>query len=1579
MAPSKLLHDVTAKISANNSISIDNLLNEKLPIPIFKLENKHKFYFVDDSKNSAHLTPNLQVPLTATNAPIFATFGKRDPRLYIALNIKNEQIMALVDSGSTRTYMGDSAAKLLGNFEKTAACMTSANNNTIPVDGIRYVDYTIKNVSHKIPTRYIKSLSYGCVFGMDALKSYGMAIDFQTGVCSLPGGGDSWKLDFPDQADGKVSAIVDSISAVDDFGDSRFFLDVTIKGEKVKALVDTGSTRTYLGPKFETILEKSLIPCTASVLLADNSIEPVVGEVNVQLTLAKTRKSLPLRLVHSLGYDCILGMDFLESFGLFIDFGKGSWQLPNNKNIYKFTANNSATVRGQCAGLVETTELQQKQIKNLINKLIKKPGKKLSTTNLTKHVIELTNPTPIKINPRRYSPFMLKKMHELTDEYLAEDVIEPCKSPWSSPPVIARKANGTYRMCIDYRRLNLVTKKHAHPIPNIDSLLDKFKNARYISKIDMTSAFLQISIDEEIRDFTAFSVPGRGQFRFKRMPFGLVNSPSTFQQMMDNLIRNLPPGSHEHYFAYLDDICVVSETFEEHLKWLEILLRGLADANLEVNMEKSEFCCSQVTYLGYIVDSRGLHVDPEKTKAINEYPAPQNLRQLRRFLGMVGWYARFMPEFSADKAILCDLLKKDVRWHWTPDHQLAFEKIKRDLVSAPVLIRPDFSKEFQIHCDASDYAIGAVLTQEIDGKQHPIAFVNRLLTSSERKFTTTEKECKAVLWAIEKFRPYVEGTTFTVYTDHSSLLWLQKINNPSGRLSRWAMSLLAHDINIVHRPGAQNHVPDALSRAFESFLCSAAEVGTEDAWYSNQFQLVNKFPDRYPDWKIVDGKLFVHKPDPWVDPLLGDRDAWNLVVPLELRSQVLHESHDLPTSGHFGRYKTYTLLQRQYYWPGMRVDTARYVKACPECQKVKLSQLGPQGVMHVKAYQEPWARVVTDIQGPFPPTTNQFKYLFVAVDDLTKFVVVKPLRTADGKRLWEALMNGVFLTFGFPQILHADNGTEFDNDLIRKNCLERGIEFTTIPLYHPQANPTERSNKVIKTMLRTFLKENHRKWDEHVYEFAYAINNAPHDSLSRESSKISPAFLNFGRNLSNPHSIFGKATTAISANVDKQDPKFWLDRVKRISAYQDLVKRFLSSASKQQAKSYNVGRKDVGFKIGDLVLRRDHPLSNAAKHFSASLAKKFSGPYKIKKVISQNVYELELPAKSKQNPKAHVRFLKPYVSFTATMSGEYPPYRRGCWNCGGGHDQSSCTVLPRKVYCYTCGWPGKTVRTCPRLECRKKYDDARRTNLEARNDGSTSSRSSVPPPPLPPNIQDPSQMVIFKPSSSAIATTFAGRPATVIPQFSASRSTDPPRGPRKSTSAPSGPPAKAARHDARDTVTSRPRAPEMRTSATQTVASKSPRTCQDLGIEIPGPSYIYDDSPEIVDLRRALERLWHAHGRTPPACHSWTVRFRTRAYIEEGDLPPFEPTSAPGSTNAIDFYTNPPESERPTLGTKLSEEQLLAQVDSEEENLEITRESEYELLQEPQPEDFEMVTVPSAENTKDAMDESSQLDQDPLQ
>lgn len=243
---------------------------------------------------------------------------------------------------------------------------------------------------------------------------------------------------------------------------------------------------------------------------------------------------------------------------------------------------------------------QKVKIEAMLRRWVKTPGKKLATTKLAKHKIELLDQKPIRENPRRYSPAILKEMQNLADNWVEKDVLEPCKSPWCSQPVMAKKSNGAWRLCVDYWKLNARTKKHAHPIPNIDSLLDRFGNARYISKIDMTWAFLQVEVEEDSRDYTAFAVPGRGQYRFKRMPFGLTNSPATYQKMMDKFIQSLPAGASEHGFAYLDDLCIISETYEEHLYWLEIVLKALNSANIQINPDKCELVCAQVKYLGYV-------------------------------------------------------------------------------------------------------------------------------------------------------------------------------------------------------------------------------------------------------------------------------------------------------------------------------------------------------------------------------------------------------------------------------------------------------------------------------------------------------------------------------------------------------------------------------------------------------------------------------------------------------------------------------------------------------------------------------------------------------------------------------------------------------------------------------------------------------------------------------------------------------------------------------------------------------------------------------------------------------------------
>ena len=297
------------------------------------------------------------------------------------------------------------------------------------------------------------------------------------------------------------------------------------------------------------------------------------------------------------------------------------------------------------------------------------------------------------------------------------------------------------------------------------------------------------------------------------MPYGLSGAPARFQRLLDRLIT---PEFEPHGFAYLDDIIVVSETFKEHTYWLERVLDAILKAGLTVNREKSEFGCSQVRYLGYLVDRTGMHPDPEKVEPITSYPAPNTLRKLRRFLGMVSWYRRFINDFAAKAEPLYRLLKKNRRCTWDNEQEQAFQELKNALITAPTLSRPDFSLPFVLQTDASSAGLGAVLTQVQNDEEHVIAFASRSMQGAEKNYTVTEQECLAVIWAVEKFRPYLEGYHFTVITDHSSLRWLYHLKDPTGRLGILALKLLQYDFEIQHRKGALHHVPDALSRMYDS-------------------------------------------------------------------------------------------------------------------------------------------------------------------------------------------------------------------------------------------------------------------------------------------------------------------------------------------------------------------------------------------------------------------------------------------------------------------------------------------------------------------------------------------------------------------------------------------------------------------------------------------------------------------------------------------------------------------------------------------------------------------------------------------
>ncbi|XP_026743752.1 uncharacterized protein LOC113505319 [Trichoplusia ni] len=396
---------------------------------------------------------------------------------------------------------------------------------------------------------------------------------------------------------------------------------------------------------------------------------------------------------------------------------------------------------------------------------------------------------------------------------IGQNIIKPSLSPWSSPIWIVPKkidASGEkkWRIVIDYRKLNDITIGEIYPIPNIVEILDQLGNSKYFSTLDLASGFHQIKMSPQDACKTAFSVP-QGHFEFTRMPFGLKNAPATFQRLMNNVLTGL---QGERCFVYLDDIVVYSHDLNSHIQNLTAVFQKLRSFNLKLQPDKCEFLRKEVGYLGHIITENGLKPDPNKVKSVQEFPVPKCPKDIKSFLGLISYYRRFIPEFSKLSKPLSSLLKKNVSFVWTNEQQLAFETLKDKLTSAPVLIYPDFTKSFNLTCDASNYAISAILSQGPVGKDHPVAYASRTLNKCEINYSTTEKELLAIVWGCKTFRPYLFGRKFMIITDHRPLKWLFNHTDPSSKLQRWRLQLQEFEYEIVYRKGKLNSAADALSR-----------------------------------------------------------------------------------------------------------------------------------------------------------------------------------------------------------------------------------------------------------------------------------------------------------------------------------------------------------------------------------------------------------------------------------------------------------------------------------------------------------------------------------------------------------------------------------------------------------------------------------------------------------------------------------------------------------------------------------------------------------------------------------------------
>jgi hypothetical protein len=490
------------------------------------------------------------------------------------------------------------------------------------------------------------------------------------------------------------------------------------------------------------------------------------------------------------------------------------FEILNNES----NAENLNTIKNEIHNLIRTEHMNIEEKHKIINlikqypEIIKREQDLLTATDLITHKILTTDEEPVYARNYRYPQIFKEDVKIEIEKLLKNKIIQPSNSPYNSPVwVVPKKPDASgkrkIRMVIDYRKLNLKTQDDRYPLPNIEDLFGKIGRATYFSAIDLASGFHQIKLDKDSIQKTAFSTED-GHYEFLRLPFGLKNSPPSFQRAMNLIFANL-----ENVLVYMDDIIVFSDNLEEHLKHLKTVFERLKNHNLKIQLDKTEFFKKELLFLGHIISKEGIKPNPIKLEAIKNFPIPKTVKQIKQFLGLTGYYRKMIKGYAKIAKPITAMLKLDTKINTSdPEYLKAIETLKNMLINEPILQLPDFNKQFILTTDASNYAIGAVLSQNFEGKDLPISFASRTLNKHEERLSTIEKELLAIVWACKHFRPYIYGRKTLINSDHKPLQYLHNMKEPSAKILRWKCQLADYDLEIKYIKGKTNYVADALSR-----------------------------------------------------------------------------------------------------------------------------------------------------------------------------------------------------------------------------------------------------------------------------------------------------------------------------------------------------------------------------------------------------------------------------------------------------------------------------------------------------------------------------------------------------------------------------------------------------------------------------------------------------------------------------------------------------------------------------------------------------------------------------------------------
>ncbi|KAM7497180.1 hypothetical protein LguiA_021594 [Lonicera macranthoides] len=1033
-------------------------------------------------------------------------------------------------------------------------------------------------------------------------------------------------------------------------------------------LVDSGSSHNFLDPLTAKQTGCKVIPTTnLQVTIADGSKTSSKAYCpDFQWCVQGEEFTTNMRILPLGGYNMILGVDWLKKFGpVTLDLNNltmnvmkegravtlqggtspyGELKVISGGSLYSLCSSQQCGFIGQLSFVAEDNQnndsipIEVTQLLDDYDDLFKEP-KGLPPPRAFDHQIPLKpGAAPFSIRPYQYPHVQKNEIEKLVKEMLESGIIRPSTSPFASPVLLVKKKDGSWRLCIDYRELNSLTIKNKFPTPVIDELLEELHGAAWFSKLDLRSGYHQIRMQSGDISKTAFQTH-EGHYEFLVMPFGLTNAPASFQALMNQVFK---PYLRRFILVFFDDILIYSKSLAEHIEHLKTTFDILRQNTLFVKMSKCSFAQPRLEYLGHIISQEGVAADEAKVSAMITWPTPKNVKALRGFLGLTGYYRKFVRGYGIITKPLTQLLKKN-QFQWSEEATRAFETLKRAISTTPVLALPDFAKPFIVEIDASQEGIGAVLMQQ----GRPIAFLSKALPPRKQCLSAYERELWALIYAVHKWRTYLFGHHFLIKTDHQSLKFLLEQRVTSMLQQKWLTKLMGLDYTIVYKRGCENKVADALSRREfkedEDAQCNALTT-IQPAWLS---EVSNSWTGDELVQTIL-AKLLSGSNDlsgyTFTNDTLRYKGRLYIGVNGDLRQKIIQELHHSGSGGHSRTKATLKRIEQFFYWPNMITDVTKAVKECLICQRSKSEHVPYPGLLQpLPIPTRPWNDIAMDfIEGL--PNSDHKNSILVVIDRFSKYAHFFPLsHPYTAQEVAALFFANVHKLHGLPATIVSDRDPIFLSQFWSHLFKLLGTKLCHSTSYHPQTDgQTERLNQCLETFLRCMTSDKPKQWAKWIPLAEWWYNTTYHSSL-----QLTPFEVVYG--YPPPHLSIPQFETHKEIDVQQflQERKTMMQCIRdRLQEAQHRMKQFADRH-----------RSERTFVVGDWVFLRLQPYKQTSLSMRKDykLAPRFYGPYKVLEKIGSVAYRLQLPSSTSIHPVFHVSMLKKKLGHSIEPSSVLPP------------------------------------------------------------------------------------------------------------------------------------------------------------------------------------------------------------------------------------------------------------------------------------------------------------------------------------